>query len=76
MKKNYNRRHYFRKQQLLGVGILILGVLSSIVLDGDITVALFTTPIGLYMALTRKMLLQNDYYYAVKHCEKMRNRRP
>ena len=76
MKNDYNRKQYFKKQQLLGVGILLLGVLTSIILDGDITVALFLTPLGLYLILTRKMCIIDDYYRAVKHCEKMRNRRP
>lgn len=76
MKKDYNRRHYFMKQKAMGLGLIILGILSAIVLAGDIIVLLLLSPFGLYLVFTKEMWLEDRYYYAVKHSEKMRNRRP
>lgn len=76
MKKDYNRRHYFKKQKAMGLLLIVLGILVAMIDGGNITVLLLFLPLGLYAIFTKEMLLHDQYYRAVKHSEKMRNRRP
>lgn len=56
---------YFMKQKLIGVVMLAFTALSIYVLDGDVTVAVFTMPIGLYLIFTNRMIIEDDYYFEV-----------
>ena len=76
MKKDYNRKHYFRKQKALGFILIWIGIITAVLDGGDITSLLLLGPIGLYVICTKQMLITDRYYRAVKHSEKMRNRRP
>lgn len=76
MKNSYGRKHYFRKQKAMGLVLILIGILSAIINSGDITVLILMAPIGLYAFFTKEMLITDQYYRAVKHSEKMRNRRP
>lgn len=64
------RQRYFIKQKIYGVVIMLIGILP-IILHGDGTAALLTTPIGLYLMMTKKMCIMDNYYYTVQ----MRRRR-
>lgn len=61
--KNNKRAIYFRKQRAMGVGMVLLALLSGILLDGDFTAAVLIAPVGLYTIFTKKMVLTNDYFY-------------
>ena len=76
MKKDYNRRHYIMKQKAMGLGLILIGILTAIITGGDITVLMLFGAFGLYLVFTKEMWLEDQYYYAVKHSEKMRNSRP
>lgn len=60
------KQKYFLTQKLLGVLMLIVSVISMIILDGDITVALFTVPIGLTLLFSKEMIFTNEYFFEVK----------
>ena len=61
--KNNKRTIYFRKQRAMGVGIVLLAVLSTILFNGDATAAVLIAPLGLYTIFTKDMALTNDYFY-------------
>ena len=64
MKYQKNKRaRYFKKQRIYGGALIALGILSAIILAGDITVALLLVPIGLYICFTKKAWLMDDYFY-------------
>lgn len=76
MKYVNRKRHYFRKQRLMGLLLALLGVLSAFVLEGDITVALLIVPMGLYLVFTKEMFWMDNYYYECKRRRSVNNRRP
>lgn len=52
--------YYFRRQKLYGVAMVILGVLSAFIADGDITAALLVVPLGLCLIFTRKKVMYDE----------------
>lgn len=44
-------------QKLMGVGMIVLGVLSAIVSDGDCTAAILFVPLGLAMVICKDNLI-------------------
>lgn len=50
-------RWYFIKQKLCGLAMLIIGIATPILLDGDATVSLFAVPLGLYLIFTRNKVM-------------------
>ena len=50
-------RRYFIKQRLCGLAMLIIGIATPILLDGDATVSLFAVPLGLYLIFTRNKVM-------------------
>lgn len=67
MKYQKNKRaKYFRRQKIYGGILAILGVLSAILLDGDITIALLIVPFGLYIIFTKKPVITDDYFYELE----------
>lgn len=63
------RGMYFIKQKIIGVIMLLLSILTVIVLDGDITVAIFMTPISLMTIFTKDMVITDEYFFEVKSQE-------
>lgn len=61
--KKHRYAKYYRKQKILGAILAVLGIISAIILDGDITVALIVVPVGLYIIFTDDMVLLDDYFY-------------
>lgn len=61
--QKHKRVKYFKKQKTLGGVLIALGILSAILLDGDITVALFLVPLGAYIRFTKEAVLLDDYFY-------------
>ena len=43
--KNNEEARYFRKQKILGAALALLGILTAIIFDGDITVAVMLVPL-------------------------------
>ena len=64
--QKHKRVKYFRKQKILGGLIVAIGVLSAIILAGDITVALLLVPLGLYIVFTKTPVLMDDYFYELE----------
>ena len=48
------------EQKLIGIGLILLGIFSTIVLDGDGTAALLLVPVGISAIFTKKNLF--NYY--------------
>lgn len=61
--RDNTKARYFRRQKIMGGVLALLGVVSAFVLEGDITVALFTVPWGLYIVFTKERVLLDDYYW-------------
>lgn len=54
-------KRYYRKQKAYGAAIAILGLLTAVLLDGDITVAILMVPLGLTVMFTKERVLLDDY---------------
>lgn len=67
------RRWYFFKQKLVGVALLGLTALAVSLLDGDATIAVLTVPMGLYLIISKEMLLVNNFYWETKERRKKCN---
>lgn len=57
------RRWYFLKQRALGVVTLVFTVLAVWALEGDVTIALITVPLGLALIFSRQKLVVNEYFF-------------
>jgi len=47
------------KQRMSGIALLAITALTVTILDGDITIALFTVPSGFYLIFTKEILIKN-----------------
>lgn len=63
------KQRYFMKQKLIGLGMIMLGVMSTWLFDGDITACVVMVPIGIGLIVTKRKVLVNNYYYEVKENE-------
>ena len=50
-------RIYYLKQKLYGPILVIIGVITPIILDGDATVSLLLIPLGLYLIFTKNKIM-------------------
>lgn len=57
------RKRYFLTQKLYGVAMLILTAVSVKLLEGDITVAFVTVPMGIALITSKEMLIVNEYFW-------------
>lgn len=57
------RTKYFIEQKLIGLVMILIGVVSAIVLDGDVTVLSLFGTIGFIFVTTKSKILMNSYYY-------------
>ena len=57
------RKRYFLTQKLYGVAMLIFTAAAVRLLDGDITVAFVTAPMGIVLLTTKEMLIVNKYFW-------------
>lgn len=65
--QKHKRVKYFRKQKILGGILIALGVLTAILLAGDITAALLLVPLGLWLCLTKEAVyMDDDYFYELE----------
>lgn len=60
------RKRYFLTQKLYGVAMLILTAVLVKLLEGDITVAFVTVPIGIVLITSKEMLIVNEYFWESK----------
>lgn len=51
------RRLYFLKQRLSGLLMLIIGIISPIVFDGDTSFSLLTLPMGIGLMVTKQRVM-------------------
>lgn len=57
------RKRYFLTQKLYGVAMLILTAVSVKLLEGGITVAFVTVPMGIVLITSKEMLIVNEYFW-------------
>lgn len=57
------RTKYFMVQKLIGLVMILMGVISAIVLDGDVTVLVLFGTIGFIFVTSKSTILENSYYY-------------
>ena len=57
------RTKYFIEQKLIGLVMILIGVVSAIVLDGDVTVLSLFGTMGCIVVTTKSKILMNSYYY-------------
>lgn len=63
-------RWYFIKQRLYGIALIAITVLAVMMLDGDVTIALFTLPLAGYLLFSKVMLIVDSYYWETKERER------
>lgn len=51
---------YYIKQKLIGILLIVLSV-TTIKVTGDGTASLFLVPVGIYVTLTKEMIIADDY---------------
>lgn len=64
------RQWYFIKQKLIGIGVIIFGIISVIILEGDITACVVSVPAGVALIFTKQMVWMDDYYYEIEEKER------
>ena len=54
-----NRRKimYYLKQKFCGLILVIIGIITPIICDGDATVSLLLIPLGLYLIFTKNKIM-------------------
>lgn len=55
-------KRYFRKQKFLGLILILLGFISVILTDGDLTAAIIVVPMGTHVFLTKEHVMWDDEY--------------
>ena len=51
---------YYIKQKLIGILLIVLSV-TTVKVTGDGTASLFLFPVGIYVTLTKEMIIADDY---------------
>ena len=64
------KQKYFRKQKIFGIVTILLAVISAIILNGDITIAIFLVPLGLYTVFTKEMVFVDEYFFEMNDVNK------
>lgn len=63
------RKKYFRQQKLFGIGMILLGIIATIV-TLELAFALFVSAIGFVLLFTKNMYFTNSLYFEIKEEEK------
>lgn len=64
------RQRYFIKQKLMGLAVIVLGIVSTVILNGDATACIITVPMGLVLIFTKqKAVLNDDYIFEIEEPE-------
>lgn len=50
---------YLIKQRIMGIIMIVLGIISAVVLDGDVTACMIVVPLGIWLMVTKKCV--GDY---------------
>lgn len=56
---------YFFRQRLIGLVTVLASMLVALY-TGDGTFTLITIPLGLYLMFTRKMVIQDKYFFEIE----------
>lgn len=59
-KKHMKIDKYFIKQKLIGFTAAVMGVVSVVVLDGDITAAVLMFPLGIWLTVTKSRAIYEE----------------
>ena len=51
------RRKYFLMQRAAGLVLVVTNMLAAYIMDGDITAAVVLVPLGIYIMLTKELVL-------------------
>lgn len=60
---------YLIKQRIMGVIMIVLGIISSVVLDGDVTACMIVVPLGIWLMITKKYV--GDYQHEINEEEEL-----
>lgn len=60
---------YLIKQRIMGVIMIVLGIISAVVLDGDVTACMIVVPLGIWLMVTKKYV--GDYQYEINEDEEL-----
>ena len=52
-----NNRYYIQ-QKIIGALMVLIGLISGVLSDGDFTVSLLTVPLGLYSLFTKDIIIK------------------
>lgn len=50
-------RMYYLKQKLCGLVLVIFGIITPVVCDGDATISLLLIPLGIYLIFTKEKVM-------------------
>ena len=56
-RKRKAMRKYYIKQKLSGLTMATVGIITPILLDGDITFSLFALPVGIWLLFTKEKVM-------------------
>ena len=56
-RKRKAKRTYYIKQKLSGLIMAAVGIITPILLDGDVTFSLFALPVGIWLLFTKEKVM-------------------
>lgn len=68
------RQLYFVKQKLIGLGMIIMGIVLSLIASDMSIINLFTITFGLWFIFTKQMVWMDDYYNKIEERKERRGR--
>lgn len=60
---------YLIKQRIMGIIMIVLGIISAVVLDGDVTACMIVVPLGIWLMVTKKCVC--DYLCEINEDEEL-----
>lgn len=60
------KQKYFMKQKLIGLGMIIVGIIITVLIEGMGIINYLTLPMGLVMLFTKEMVWMDDYFFEVE----------
>ena len=57
VRKRKAERTYYIKQKLSGLTMAAVGIITPILLDGDVTFSLFALPLGIWLMFTKEKVM-------------------
>lgn len=60
------RQNYFLKQKLIGLGMIIVGIIITVLIEDAGVINYLTLPMGLVMLFTKEMIWMDDYFFEME----------